>query len=90
VDVAIALDLAPSAASDAYADTVDLAALARLVRATVAAPPRALLETIAVQTAQAILASFDRVTRVQLVVVKPEPAGLRAAAEVVRLDLGRN
>jgi dihydroneopterin aldolase len=90
VDVGIALDLGPVASSDAYEDVVDLSALAATVRAMVARKPWLLLETVAVQTARAILHEYPSVASVRLRVAKPEPPGLDAAEESVELTLQRD
>ena len=87
VDVAIELDLAAVATSDAFDDVVDLADLAAFVRERVGAAPRMLLETIAVHTARGVLERYPMVERVHLRVVKPEPAGLDAHSESVELAL---
>jgi dihydroneopterin aldolase len=89
VDVRIEIDLDRVAETDAFADVVDLAHLARTVRAAVAARPRRLLETIAVHAVREVLASYASVLEVSLRVAKPEPAGLDAAEEAVEVRLGR-
>ena len=89
VDVRIELDLGRVAETDAFEDVVDLAALADSVRASVAAQPRKLLETIAVAAAGDVLARYSIVQRVTFRLTKPEPAGLDAAEEAVELTLSR-
>jgi dihydroneopterin aldolase len=89
VDVRIQIELERVAETDAFADVVDLADLARTVRLAVAARPRRLLETIAVHTLRQILATYASVLEVSLRVAKPEPAGLEAAEEAVEVRLGR-
>ena len=89
VDIAIDLDLAAVATSDAFADVVDLADLAASVRESVAARPRMLLETIAVHTARGVLARYPMVEQVRLRVIKPEPEGLDALEESVEVALSR-
>jgi dihydroneopterin aldolase len=89
LDVSIELDLSAVEQSDAYADVVDLADLAASLRQAVAAQPRRLLETIAVQTAREVLARYPAVDKVRLRVVKPEPAGLDATEESVQVRLSR-
>jgi dihydroneopterin aldolase len=71
-----------------YADTVDLADLAQTVRESLA-EPRLLLETAAVHAARAVIQRYPRVNDVDLRVGKPEPAGLDAAEEAVRVRLAR-
>ena len=87
VDIAIELDLAAVATSDAFDDVVDLADLAAFVRQRVAEHPQMLLESIAVRTARGVLERYPMVERVQLRVLKPEPAGLDAESESVELAL---
>jgi dihydroneopterin aldolase len=90
VDVSVAMDLAPVSRSDAYADAVDLAVLADVVRTTVAQPPRLLLETVAVQAARQVLAAFPLARQVRLRVARPEPTGLGVAEEAISLTLSRD
>jgi dihydroneopterin aldolase len=71
VDVTAWLDLAPAAASDALADTLDYGALARRVAATVGGPPADLIETVAGRVADAVLADA-RVTAVEVTLHKPQ------------------
>lgn len=71
VDVTAWLDLAPAAASDALADTLDYGALARRVAAIVAGPPADLIETVAGRVADAVLADA-RVTAVEVTLHKPQ------------------
>ena len=87
VDITIELDLAAVATSDAFDDVVDLADLAAFVRERIAEQPRMLLETLAVHTARGVLGRYSMVERVQLRVVKPEPAGLDAQSESVELAI---
>jgi len=87
VDITIEVDLAAVATSDAFDDVVDLADLAAFVRRRVADHPRLLLETIAVHTARGVLDRYSMVERVQLRVLKPDPAGLDAESESVELAL---
>ena len=83
VDVALFLDLAPAAASDALADTVDYAALAETVRAALRAARCHMIEAAAECVARVCLAD-PRVQSVQVRVEKPGSLpGLRAAAAVV-------
>jgi len=89
VDVAIEMDLAAVAESDAYADVVDLADLAHTVRQSVAAPPRLLLETVAVHTARLVLERYSLAHSVALRIASPNPHGLDAAEEAVSLRLDR-
>lgn len=71
VDVALELDLAPAAASDQVADTVDYGALADKLVAVVTGPPVRLLETLAARLAGECLADH-RVAAVTVTVHKPQ------------------
>jgi dihydroneopterin aldolase len=71
VDVTAWLDLAPAAASDDLADTLDYGALARRVAAIVGGPPANLIETVADRIADEVLADA-RVTAVDVVLHKPQ------------------
>ncbi len=70
VDLTLALDTAPAAASDDVADTVHYGELAEDVAAIVAGPPVALLETLADRIARAVL-SRPRVHSATVTVHKP-------------------
>jgi 7,8-dihydroneopterin aldolase/epimerase/oxygenase len=89
VDVAVELDLGPVANSDAYADVVDLSALAHVVREIVGGQPRLLLETVAVHAARLVLERFSAVQQVRLRLAKPDPPGLDAAEEAVEVSVVR-
>lgn len=70
VDLTLALDTAPAAASDDVADTVHYGELAEDVAAIVGGPPVALLETLADRIARAVL-TRPRVRSVTVTVHKP-------------------
>lgn len=70
VDVALELDLGAAAASDDVDDTVDYGVLAADVHRLVAAPPAALLETVADRVARRCL-DDPRVAAVEVTVHKP-------------------
>lgn len=70
VDLTLALDTAPAAASDDVADTVHYGELAQDVAAIVGGPPVALLETLADRIARAVL-TRPRVRSVTVTVHKP-------------------
>jgi len=70
VDLVVELDLAPAAASDQLADTLDYGGLAETAAAVLAGTPRALIETVAVEIADAVLAD-PRVAQVQVTLHKP-------------------
>jgi dihydroneopterin aldolase len=71
VDVTVWLDLAAAAVSDDLADTVDYAALAQLAADVVAGPPRNLIETVAAEIADAVMAD-GRLHAVEVVLHKPD------------------
>lgn len=70
VDVVLALDLAPAAATDNVADTVHYGELAERLAAVVAGEPVDLVETLADRLATVCL-SYDRVQRAEVTVHKP-------------------
>jgi 7,8-dihydroneopterin aldolase/epimerase/oxygenase len=70
VDVVLAVDLAPAAASDDVADTVHYGELADRLVEIVAGPPVALIETLAQRLADACLTDH-RVATVTVTVHKP-------------------
>ena len=71
LDVTAHLDLRPAAESDDYAKTVGYDALARLVVETFTARRFALVEAAAEAVAQAVLAAFPAVEKVEVEVRKP-------------------
>lgn len=71
VDITVWIDLVNAAASDDLADTYDYGALAELAAGVVAGPPRNLIETVAGQIADTVLADA-RVHAVEVVVHKPQ------------------
>ena len=89
VDLTAHTDLGPAARSDDMADAVDIAELVGTARSIVTGPPRALLETLAVHCAEALLARFSSVDRIEVRISKPDPAGLDAEAEIVEVTLDR-
>jgi dihydroneopterin aldolase len=77
VDITVWIDLAAAAASDDLADTIDYGALARHAADVVAGPPRKLIETVAAEIADGVMAN-ERIHAVEVVVHKPEaPIPLR-------------
>ena len=70
VDITVWIDLAAAAASDDLADTVDYGALAQRAADIVAGPPRKLIETVAAEIADDVMAD-ERVHAVEVVVHKP-------------------
>jgi dihydroneopterin aldolase len=71
VDVTVWIDLAEAAASDELADTYDYDALALLVAAVVAGPPRNLIEAVGGEIADRVM-DDERVHAVEVVVHKPQ------------------
>jgi len=70
VDVTVWIDLATAAASDDLADTYDYGVLAQRAAAVVAGPARNLIETVAAEIAEEVMAD-QRVHAVEVVVHKP-------------------
>lgn len=58
-DVTLWLDFGAAAASDDLADTVDYGAVARIAHDVIAGPARDLIETVAVEIAEKLLAADD-------------------------------
>ena len=74
VDIDLAVDLRPAGDSDDLGDTVDYGAVAHVVASTVAGPRSfALLEALARQVADAVLAVDDRITSVTVAIRKLRP-----------------
>lgn len=71
VDITAWLDLAPAAASDDLADTLDYGALAQLAADVVAGPARNLIETVAAEIADGVMRDA-RLHAVEVVVHKPD------------------
>ena len=65
------IDLDAAAASDDLADTLDYGALAQRRADVVAGPPRNLIETVAAEIAEGVMAD-ERVHAVEVVVHKPD------------------
>jgi dihydroneopterin aldolase len=89
VDVVVRTDLADAVRADDLASALDISALARVVRESVAERPRALVERITFDVARTVLARFPEVSEARVRVLKPEPDGLDAGAEAVELVLRR-
>lgn len=87
VDVVMALDLAPAAASDDLADTVDYAAVFDLVRSIVEGQSLRLVEAVAGAIADAVLAAHA-VDEVEVAVRKLQ-APLPGKFETVEVRLRR-
>lgn len=70
VDLTVWAELGRAAGSDALGDTLDYGALAATVAGIVGGPPRNLIETVAAEIAEAVLAD-ERVDAVEVTVHKP-------------------
>ncbi|MEB3069588.1 dihydroneopterin aldolase [[Mycobacterium] vasticus] len=70
VDITVWMDLVPAAASDALADTYDYGVLAQRAADIIAGPPRDLIETVAAEIAEEVMAD-DRVQAVEVTLHKP-------------------
>jgi dihydroneopterin aldolase len=73
VDVAMELDVAPAAATDDLDATVDYEGVYNLTKGVVTGAKRYLIERVAVEIAEAVLARFAVVERVEVTVRKPNP-----------------
>lgn len=71
VDLVVSMDLAPAAASDDLADTLHYGELAQAAAAVVAGPVRDLVETVAAEIADGVLAADPRVVAVEVTLHKP-------------------
>ncbi len=70
VDLTVWIDLAPAGRSDELADTLNYGVLAQNAARVVAGPPRDLIETVAAEIAEGVLAD-QRVQAVQVRLHKP-------------------
>ena len=70
IDITVWLDLDVAAASDDLADTLDYGVLAQRAADIVAGPPRQLIETVAGEIADGVMAD-ERVHAAEVVVHKP-------------------
>lgn len=70
VDITVWMDLAPAAASDALAHTYDYGVLAQRAADIIAGPARDLIETVAAEIAEEVMAD-DRVQAVEVTLHKP-------------------
>ena len=70
IDIKVWIDLAAAAASDDLVDTLDYGVLAQRAADIVAGPPRNLIETVAAEIADGVMAD-ERVHAVEVVVHKP-------------------
>lgn len=81
IDITVWIDLADAAASDDLDDTYDYGVLAHRAAAVVAGPPRNLIETVAAEIAEDVMADA-RVHAVEVVVHKPSAPIPLAFADV--------
>lgn len=80
-DLVLWTDHITAAHTDALADTVDYGVLAEDVARVLEGPPRDLVETVAVEIADTVLAD-DRVRRVEVTLHKPSAPLARAVDDV--------
>ena len=71
VDLELNLDLSKAGQSDNFEDTVDYSQVILLVEKIVGGTPRRLIETVAEELAEKILAEFERVESLTLTLHKP-------------------
>ena len=86
VDLELVLDLAPAGRSDDLRRTVDYGSLAGRVAEVVGGRPRRLLEAVAEDVADLVLAN-ERVRQVRVRITKPQaplPVDATVAVEIVR------
>jgi dihydroneopterin aldolase len=89
VDVSLRTDLRVAVERDDLSAALDIAAIAEAVRAEMSRRPRALVERMAADVAQALLERFPDAQEVRVRVEKQRPEGLDAAAESVELSVKR-
>jgi dihydroneopterin aldolase len=89
IDVSLLRDISAAAATDELEHTSDFAAIAGRIRTIVGDRPRTLLETLAEELAQDLLATFPGLVEVRLNVRKPEPPYLGASEESVEVTRSR-
>jgi len=86
VDITVWIDLAAAAATDELEDTYDYGVLAQRAAAVVGGPPRNLIETVAAEIAEDVMAD-QRVHAVEVVLHKPNapiPLSFKDVAVVAR------
>src|SRR5215831_11344886 len=88
IDMEIAIDLAPAAASDKLVDTVSYASIVEAATRAFTAKSYRLVEAAAGAVADAVLASFPRVASVRVTVHKPH-APIAAIFNDVGVTLAR-
>ncbi len=85
VDLALTLDIAAVARSDALADTVDYVAVHALCRELMEGTPVKLIETLAARIMEAVLKKFPRVAKVGITLRKPS-VPLRGVLDHVAIE----
>jgi len=85
IDVWLTADLERAVQTDDLRHALDISAIAAAVRASVAERPRALVERIAADVANALLTEFAKASEVRVKVTKPQPEGLDAESEAVEI-----
>ena len=86
IDLEVCTDMSEAAGSDDLAKTIDYAALANEAATIVRGEPRDLIETVAVDIAERVLAR-ERVISVQVTVHKPQaPVGVPFADVAVTVE----
>ncbi len=85
VDLALTLDIATVARTDALNDTVDYVAVHALCRELMEGPPLKLIETLAARILQEILQKFPRVTQADITLRKPS-VPLRGVLDYVAIE----
>jgi dihydroneopterin aldolase len=86
VDITVWIDLAVAAASDDLADTIDYGGLAKRAADIIGGPARNLIETVAAEIAEDVMAD-ERVHAVEVVLHKPDapiPLTFKDVAVVAR------
>lgn len=82
IDATCWLDFTAAGASDDLADTVDYGALAELIAGIVEGPARDLIETVATEAAEAVMAEFPALHAVEVTIHKPKAPIPRTFADV--------
>ena len=90
VDLELNLDLSKAGQSDNFEDTVDYSQVILLVEKIVGGTPRRLIETVAEEIAEKILAEFERVESLTLTLHKPNaPLPMTYADAAVKIFRAR-
>lgn len=91
LDLVVHVDLSAAAASDDLDDTLDYGGLAQRAAAILGGPPHDLIESVAGAVADDVLASDERILRVQVTLHKPSaPIPLTFDDVAVVLDRSRS